>query len=147
MAKKKLKEKPASGIEHEEREERIRQLSEILRERFGYSGEEADDLARIIRGSRENVKKWLVKEGNMQGLVRIYKTFGNGDIKDGRKRLFDLADEMKRLKIFFETDREQFLLLQDRLFTLAIGMSSGRIDVDLKELTALLCLAWAKERE
>lgn len=58
MAKKKRKENPASGIEHEEREERIRELSKILQERFGYSKEEADDLARIIRGNkRVNSKK------------------------------------------------------------------------------------------
>lgn len=81
----------------------------------------------------------------MQGLVRIYKTLGNGDIKTGRKRLFDLVDEMERLKEFFETDREQLRLLQDRLFNLAIGLSSERIDVDLKELIALLCLVWGKK--
>lgn len=55
MTRKKQKEPFAGCRECDEREERIRQLSEILQERFGYSKEEAEDLARIIRGSRENV--------------------------------------------------------------------------------------------
>lgn len=44
-----------------EREERIRELSKILQERFGYSKEEADDLARIIRGEygKRTMQKFL----------------------------------------------------------------------------------------
>lgn len=87
----------------------------------------------------------------MQGLVRVYKAMGNGDIKTGRKRLFELAGEIERLEKQYGTEEELIRVLEDRLYSIIMALNfawekgkNSQVKADLKELAALLCFVLGK---